>query len=134
MWQSICLSNRDSITQHLIHFQGLIQDVVEAMDHLDGNSLYEIFDQAGTYRSLIPSSKGMIQSFYEIFLDIADEPGAIAIIATLLGSNGISIKNIGIIHNREFEEGVLRIELYNEEAEIKAAKLLSSRNYTLYQR
>jgi prephenate dehydrogenase len=134
MWQSICLSNRNSIKQHLINFQGLIQDVVDAIENLDANSLYEIFDQAGTYRSLIPSSKGMIQSFYEIFLDITDEPGAIAIIATLLGSNGISIKNIGIIHNREFEEGVLRIELYNEEAAAKATKLLSSHNYTLYER
>ena len=30
--------------------------------------------------------------------------------------NGISIKNIGILHNREFDDGVLKIEFYDEEA------------------
>jgi prephenate dehydrogenase len=134
MWQSICLSNRNSIKERLVTFQGLIQDVIDAIDQEDTNCLYDIFEQAGTYRSLIPNSKGMIQSFFEVFIDITDEPGAIAIIATLLGSNGISIKNIGIIHNREFEDGVLRIELYSDEARAKAVKLLSSHNYTLYER
>ncbi len=134
MWQSICLSNRNSIKDHLINFQGLIQEVIDAIDQKDSSSLYEIFEQAATYRSLIPNSKGLIQSFYEVFIDITDEPGAIAIIATLLGSNGISIKNIGIIHNREFEDGVLRIELYSDEARAKSVKLLSSHNYTLYER
>lgn len=134
LWQSICFSNRESIKKHLLAFQDLIGDAIQALDQEDTNSLYEIFDTAGTYRSLIPNSKGILQRFFEIFLDITDEPGAIAIIATLLGSNGISIKNIGIIHNREFEEGVLRIELYNEEAQIKSVQLLSSHNYTLYKR
>lgn len=134
MWQSICLSNSESIKKHLIEFQGLIKEVVDAIDRKDTTSLYDIFDQAGTYRSLIPNSKGLLQNFYEIYIDITDEPGAIAIIATLLGSNGISIKNIGIIHNREFEEGVLRIELYSEEAQAKSMKLLTSHNYTLYKR
>ena len=46
-------------------------------------------------------------------MDIIDETGAIASIAALLAGNHISIKNIGIIHNREFEEGVLRIEFYD---------------------
>ena len=45
-----------------------------------------------------------------------DESGAIATIATILASNRISIKNIGILHNREFQEGVLRIEFYERDA------------------
>ena len=36
-----------------------------------------------------------------------DEAGGIAVLASLLAFNGINIKNIGIINNREFEEGVL---------------------------
>ena len=47
---------------------------------------------------------------FALYCDIIDETGGIATIATILASNNISIKNIGIIHNREFEEGVLRIE------------------------
>ena len=48
--------------------------------------------------------------------------------------NSISMKNIGIVHNREFEEGVLRIEFYEEDAREKAAKILTERNYTIHQR
>ena len=48
---------------------------------------------------------------YAITIDIADEPGEIAAVATILALKNISIKNIGIIHNREFEQGVLKLSL-----------------------
>lgn len=47
---------------------------------------------------------------------MADEAGAIATIATILATEKVSIKNIGIIHNREFEDGVLKIEFYTDAA------------------
>ncbi|MDD5935753.1 MAG: prephenate dehydrogenase [Clostridiales bacterium] len=134
MWKSICLSNSDSIIQQLEGFQSSIQDVIDAIQNKDASYIYNTFDEAGTYRSSIPNNKGLIHRFFELFLDISDEPGAIAIIATILGSNGISIKNIGIIHNREFEDGVLRIELYDEDALNKALKILKAHNYTIYER
>ena len=46
----------------------------------------------------------------------------------------ISIKNIGIIHNREFEEGVLKIEFYDGTSMEKGAALLKKRNYIVYER
>ena len=52
----------------------------------------------------------------------------------MLAMNNISIKNIGIIHNREFEEGVLHIEFYEEDACNKAAQILRERNYNLHMR
>ena len=48
-------------------------------------------------------------------------------------SNLISIKNIGIIHNREFEEGVLKIEFYEEDSSTKAAALLRKYRYVVYE-
>ena len=48
--------------------------------------------------------------------------------------NGISLKNIGIINNREFEEGVLRIEFYDEDALESAISVLKERNYTIHRR
>ena len=42
------------------------------------------------------------KDFHEVFVDIADEAGGIAVLASLLAFNGINIKNIGIINNREF--------------------------------
>ena len=46
----------------------------------------------------------------------------------------VNIKNIGIINNREFEEGVLRIEFYNQESLDSASTILEKRNYKIYKR
>lgn len=73
------------------------------------------------------------QKIFALYCDIIDEAGGIATIATILASNHISIKNIGIIHNREFEEGVLRIEFYEEDASVKAAALLQKYRYIVYE-
>ena len=65
---------------------------------------------------------------------MVDEAGGIAALATILGTNQISIKNIGIIHNREFQEGVLHIEFYEEKALQEALELLRKYRYTVYER
>ncbi|MDE6873581.1 MAG: prephenate dehydrogenase [Lachnospiraceae bacterium] len=134
MWQAVCLSNADSIGEILTRYIDSLKEVRNAVTARDADYFYRIFEDAGTYRASIPNGKGLLNRFYEIFIDISDEAGAIATIATLLGANGISIKNIGIIHNREFEQGVLRIEFYEEEALKKGKRLLAGHNYTLYER
>lgn len=134
MWKSICMTNTESISSTLHEFRDLISSVLDTLDAKDGDAIYQMFEESGNYRSLIPNTKGLLTQVFEIYLDISDEPGAIAIIATLLGSNQISIKNIGIIHNREFEQGVLRIELYDDVASNKAIKILKTHNYTIYER
>lgn len=53
---------------------------------------------------------------------------------TLLALNNISIKNIGIIHNREFEEGVLKIMLYDDVSAKRAREILQDKNYSVYER
>ncbi len=135
MWQNISLTNSEDIRQLLNHYIASLQETSDALLHMDGDYLYHMFDTAGEYRSTIPNkSIGLMKKMFEIYVDIMDEAGAIATIATLLASNQISIKNIGIIHNREFEEGVLRIEFYDEQAQTKANVLLSKYNYRIYER
>jgi prephenate dehydrogenase len=43
-------------------------------------------------------------------------------------------KNIGIIHNREFEDGVLRLEMYDRISLDAAVQLLRKHHYTIYER
>ena len=71
---------------------------------------------------------------YAVYCDIIDEAGGIATIATILASNGLNIKNIGIVNNREFEEGVLRIEFYDEASSKRATTLLQKFRYIVYER
>ena len=65
-------------------------------------------------------------------MDVCDEPGAISIISAILAGKGISIKNIGINHNREGGEGALSITFYDEAARQAAWDRLKKYNYTLF--
>ena len=69
---------------------------------------------------------------YVLNLYIPDKTGAIATVATLLASHSISIKNMGIIHNREYQEGALRMELYSLPEYEKAVELLEKFGYSVH--
>jgi len=135
MWQNICLTNAGVINTILDRYIEMLKTASNALSELDEDYLYTMFETAGEFRNSIPNkSAGLINKVYEIYIDIIDETGAIATIATLLANNNISIKNIGIIHNREFQEGVLHIEFYDEQSENDAIDLLSRHNYHVYDR
>lgn len=135
IWENICLSNKESICEMLTIYQNSLEDAKRMILSEEKDSLYQMFDSAGNYRSSIPAnSKGALLSTFELFVDIKDETGALALLATLLSLHGISIKNIGIIHNREFEQGVLRIEFYDKDAVMKATKVLETNGYHIYLR
>ncbi|MBR1440561.1 MAG: prephenate dehydrogenase/arogenate dehydrogenase family protein, partial [Lachnospiraceae bacterium] len=63
------------------------------------------------------------------YVEIPDEPGALATIVSLIAFQRISIKNIGITHNREIATGSLRLELYEENEVEHAATVLREKNY-----
>lgn len=133
IWEHICMSNKESICQMLTRYQDSLETAKEMILADRKDELYHMFDIAGSYRDSIPAkAKGVLITPYELFVDIKDETGALALLATLLSLHGISIKNIGIIHNREFEQGVLRIEFYDKEAVGKAKDVLELNGYHIY--
>ena len=80
-----------------------------------------MFANSRDYRDSIDVvDNGLLKKAYVLYLDIADEAGGIATIATILAMEKISIKNIGIIHNGTAME--------------KGATLLKKRNYIVYER
>lgn len=135
MWQDICLSNKEQVL-HLIDLYteqlAKLRSFIEAESKQD---MTAYFTAAKDYRdSLTIRQSGSIQKVYELYCDLIDEVGGIATLAALLASNGINIKNIGIVHNREFEDGVLHIELYDQKSLDTASTLLNKYHYTVYQR
>ena len=134
MWQQICLKNREHISQILGEFIRTLTEAKEAVDQGAEQALYSMFETSRDYRNSMPEcSFGPIKKQFAVYCDIIDEAGGIATIATILASNMVNIKNIGIIHNREFEEGVLRIEFYDEDASAKATTLLKKHRYIVYE-
>lgn len=130
MWQQICLTNTDNILVLLSDYISSLEKIRDDLTEQSSGELYDLFSDARTYRdSFINASSGPIKRVYTLNVDIADEPGALASIATMLALHAISIKNIGITHNREFEDGVLRIEFYDEESVESAKQLLGTKGY-----
>ncbi len=135
MWQNICLSNKEQIAKLIDAFTERLQDVKQQICVEDGDGLYQFFETAKDYRDSIHiPGAGSIKQIFEFYCDLIDEAGGIATIATILATNHLSIKNIGIIHNREFEQGVLRIEMYDQESLEQALSLLKKFHYTVYER
>ena len=134
MWQQICLTNREQILKLIDLF---IHSLKGTRDMISGSSSQELFDffqRAKDYRdSLTITSSGPLPKVHEIYCDMVDETGGIATLATILSNAGINIKNIGIIHNREFQDGVLHMEFYEAEARRKAIDLLREYHYTVYE-
>lgn len=135
MWEQICLENHNNISSVLDEYIRMLIQIRCSIDNMEAENLYEMFASSRDYRdSIDATSSGLIGKTYVLYIDIVDEAGGIATIATILAMEGISIKNIGIIHNREFEQGVLKIEFYEEDAMNKGTALLKKRNYIVYER
>lgn len=134
MWQHVCTQNRENISYILGNYIETLKAAKDYVDNEDEQKIYDMFDHSRNYRNSMPdSSAGPIKKSFCIYCDILDESGAIATIATILAANAINIKNIGIIHNREFEEGVLRIEFYDEKSCERASALLLRHRYIIYE-
>lgn len=135
MWQQICLENKSNISTVLDEYIRMLIQIRCTIDNQEADNLYQMFASSKDYRDSIDmTSNGPISKLHVLYLDIADEAGGIATIATILAMDNINIKNIGIIHNREFEQGVLKIEFYEENALKEAIALLKKRNYIVYER
>lgn len=135
MWQNICMKNGKNIVEILEKYIEMLQDAKISIQNSNEHDIYNLFETSKNYRNSIPGgSSGPLKRVFAVYCDIVDEAGAIAAIATILAANNITLKNIGIIHNREFEEGVLRIEFYDEDSSNKAADLLERYRYVVYKR
>lgn len=135
MWQEICGTNREQILLLLEYFLRSLEQIKGEIASGNQTRILEFFQEAKDYRDSLPIKKaGPLPSIYEIYCDLIDEAGGIATIATILATNGINIKNIGIIHNREFQEGVLRIEFYENHDMEQAILQLRRHHYIVHER
>ena len=132
MWQQICMTNTDNILSLLDDYMVSLKRIREKIQNCQKEAIYDFFDNARHYRdSFIDASSGPIKTSYEVSIEIADEPGTLASVAALLADHHISIKNIGILHNRERQDGALRIEFYDRESIEGAKKILEPKGYII---
>ncbi|MBQ7678213.1 MAG: prephenate dehydrogenase [Lachnospiraceae bacterium] len=133
MWQNICAENRDEILTLIDLYRDALDSCRSLVEARDTDSLLSFFSEAKEYRDSMPvRAKGLLPAALDFYVDLKDEAGQIAAVATLLAAVKLSIKNIGIVHNREFSDGVLHIEMYDAPSKEAAMAILKQHGYRLY--
>lgn len=132
LWESILSANTEAVLPSLHRYIELLTEAEKALRNSDKDAICSLFSDAGEFRSSLQERKGVLPESFVLHADLRDEAGAIATFATILASHGISMKNIGIVHNRVYEQGALRIEFYDRESLDRAFALLSNNHFSVY--
>ena len=129
MWQQIFSSNRETVLRVLREYIGSLESVEKALVNDDMQAIHELFVESGAYRSTFADAHGLLEAQYSFSVRVEDKPGAISVISAILAAEGISIKNVGINHNRESGSGALRIEFYDAASCTSAERMLLRFHY-----
>ncbi len=132
MWNQICESNKPAILNLLRQYIALLENIHTDLTENVPDAIHDLFVSSREYRNSISDVPfGLIQSNFSFSIRVADKPGAISIVSAILAANSVSIKNIGINHNRELGEGALHISFYDSNSCDLAKKVLLGYNYEL---
>ena len=132
LWESILSANTEFVLPVLRRYISLLTEAENALSSSDRDTIRSLFSEAGEFRSSLQERKGVLPEAFVLHADLRDEAGAIATFATILASHGISMKNIGIVHNRDYEQGALRIEFYDRDSLERDYTLLSENRFSVY--
>lgn len=133
MWENIVLSNKEQIKGILDTYVEILINFKGHIENNESEKIYNYFESAKNYRDKFSTiKKGLIHPIYELIVDVIDRPGIIGEIASILGLNGVNIKNIEVLNNREMVQGCLRISLPDSESLHKAYELLTNNCYKAY--
>ena len=133
MWQQICGENKEKLLSFMDDYIAELTTLRSSIEKENESALYNYFSDAKDYRdSFDDVISGPISRSYRLTVSIPDETGIIAKLSGMFAKKGINLKNMGIVHNREFEEGVLRIEFYDEYSLKQAISVLEKTEYTIY--
>jgi len=135
MWEQICMTNRKNISAILGDYIAALSHIQKQLDTGKEGFIYQLFEASRDYRNSLPEKgNGAIHRIFECYCELVDEAGGIATLATILASNQINLKNIGIVNSREFIDAVLRIEFYDEISMKQAIEILRKYHYVIYER
>ena len=135
MWQQICEENQANISSVLDDYIRALIQIRYQIDEGNSQFVYDMFASSKEYRDSIDvPDAGPLRRTHALYVDLVDEAGGIATVTTILAMDGINIKDLGIIHNREFDDGVLKLEFYDRESLERSLGLLQKRNYHVRER
>ncbi|ALS22660.1 MULTISPECIES: prephenate dehydrogenase [Paenibacillus] len=132
IWRDILISNKTVMLNLLKDWNEEVGRFIKLLETGNGEGIEQEFHKANQFRGGLPERrKGVIHSFYDIYVDVPDHPGVIGQITMLLGSHRVNLSNIQIIESREDVPGVLRLS-FREEYDMDKALELLKKDYTVH--
>ncbi|WP_194841989.1 prephenate dehydrogenase [Gracilibacillus salitolerans] len=130
MWRDIFFQNRSKMSRLMDDWIEEMKQLKNLIDTGEKTQIEKYLEQAREYRDGLDSGKqGAIPSYYDVYVDIFDQPGAILKVIELLANHDISINNIEILEIREGITGVLRLSFQNENDQKLSQAVLKKNHY-----
>jgi prephenate dehydrogenase len=136
MWTDILLSNKEVLLALLHSWQAEMQQVAEWLKNEDQAAIHQFFYAAKETRNQMPVHKeGAIPAFYDLFVDVPDQPGVIAEVTGLLGKAEVSLTNVKILETREDIQGILQLSFKRQRDMEKAKQQIEEQtSYVCYEK
>ena len=132
MWQDIFSHNSSKMSRLLEEWINEMRFLKDLVDKKEKEDMVMYLDEAKIYRDgLGTKEKGAIPSFYDVYVDIRDQTGALASVVQTLASKNISIKNIEILEIREGITGALRLSFASKQAQTRSFSILQNKGYEI---
>ncbi len=130
IWRDICISNSAAILQAMTGFEQMFKKLYKLVARREAGQVEEALGQARDFRRSIPyRGRGILPELYELVVLVPDNPGVIGELATLLGTAGINISSIEILHVRELEGGSIKLGFREATPRQAALNLLREKGY-----
>ena len=131
LWEEILHLNRQEVIRCLEQMEKKSAKIREALAKKEREWIKGFLEAGKQFRDDLPKAgKDYLPAWYELYVDIRDEPGALAAITSSLASALINIREIEILHAREGEKGAVRLAFASSEEEQLAMKVLGSKGHS----
>lgn len=130
LWQDIFYHNHSKLSVMLDDWIQEMTEMKKLIEQDDKQEMIAYLAEAKAFRDgLGTKGKGAIPAFHDLYVDIRDQPGALAKVIQLLAEQSINVTNLRILEIREGITGALRLSLGTKEEQQKAAELLKDNGY-----
>ena len=135
MWTAILTANAELITNQLQGYINQLSEVKTAITAHDQVALHAFFTAAKVTRDhLGPEQLGSLPNFFDLFLNVPDQVGALADVTQRLAQAQLSVVNIHILEIRDEIDGVLQLTFSDVNTQTRAATLLENAGYQMVRR
>ncbi len=128
LWADILLENREAVLKALSELEIEVKNLEKALIKKDWEEVEKLLKKASLARRSLPvRAKSKIEEFRILSLPVENKPGVLSEVTVLLGSAGINIEDIEIVHG--VNRGVLKLTVSDSERASRAKKILESKGY-----